>query len=72
MTAIDLRCPASPRRQFAKILDDGTVEIACSDCKRMMRDMGAGNVLVIHRYNRQGFIDTLTTLLDPPEHRSTR
>lgn len=69
MADVELRCPATPRRQFAKIKDDGSVEIACTDCRRMMRSMGANVVLVIHRYDRSGFIETLTTLADAADKR---
>lgn len=59
---VDLRCPVTPRRMFARliageasILPDNVIEIACLDCRNAARRMGDPSVsLVLHRYNLLG------------------
>lgn len=60
MNTIDIRCPAGPRNLFARVRD-GNWEIACPNCRRTLRAIGADVDLVIHRYTPEGaLIDTLT------------
>lgn len=62
MTVIDVRCPAGPRNLFARV-KDGKWEVACPNCRRTLRAIGANVDLVIHRYTPEGvLIDTLTIL----------
>ncbi len=62
MPVTDIRCPAGPRNLFARV-KDGVWEIACPNCRRTLRAIGADVDLVIHRYTPEGeLIDTLTLL----------
>lgn len=61
MTEVDLRCPVTPRRLFARwrtdgrIVDGNLIEVACDDCKAAARRMGQPDVaLVLHRFNVLG------------------
>lgn len=63
---VDLRCPVTPRRLFARVLagdthvtSDNLIEFACSDCRNANRKMGQPCVLVLHRFNLLGqIVDT--------------
>jgi hypothetical protein len=57
---VDIRCPAGPRNRFARVVG-GVWEIACPNCRRTLRAIGADVDLVVHRYTPEGeLIDTLT------------
>ena len=49
----DVRCPADERRLFFKVLDDGSLEVACKAC-RAKRRSDPLLVLVLHRYAADG------------------
>lgn len=59
---VDLRCPITPRRLFARLrsrealIDPGTnlVEVACDDCKKSARRLGHDVGPVLHRFNLLG------------------
>ena len=63
---VEIRCPVGPRRLFLKMLADGQkpaitdgnlMELACSDCKRLLRDSyGIGSSRVLHRYDLAGVL----------------
>lgn len=62
MTDVDIRCPAGPRNLFARV-KGGVWEIACPNCRRTLRAIGADVELVIHRYTPEGeLLDTFTVL----------
>lgn len=58
MTVAALRCPVNPSRQFARVLDprpsESTIEVACSDCRRVERRRRPDVVRVLHRYATDG------------------
>lgn len=64
MKEIEIRCPVGPRRLFMKMLSAGQrpevtasnlIELACSDCKRLLRDKhGVKCTRVLHRYDLSG------------------
>lgn len=64
MPEVEIRCPVGPRRLFLKMLADGDklvitdgnlLELACSDCKRLLRDKhGIHSSRVLHRYDLAG------------------
>ena len=54
---IELRCPVSPRRMFAKVDegDEGIIEVACDSCRRDRRKQGQTDVvLVLHQFTMDG------------------
>jgi len=58
-TGVDLRCPVTPQRLFARlmeasIVEGNLIEVACGDCRKTARRMGQNVVLVLHRYNLLG------------------
>lgn len=66
---IDLRCPITPRRLFARVragdasIDRATnlIEVACDDCKKAGRRLGHDVGLVLHRFDLLGeCIETVT------------
>lgn len=63
MEKIEIRCPIGPRRLFFKVRAEGMVpevtsdnllEIACADCRRLLRKRGVQVDRVIHCYNIAG------------------
>jgi hypothetical protein len=61
MTAVDLRCPVTPRRLFAQVQcgqafvdEENTITVACPDCRTAMRRMGRECRLVLHQFNMLG------------------
>lgn len=51
----DLRCPVTPRRKFALVVEGNLIETACMDCKQTRRRQGDHDVaIVLHRYNLLG------------------
>jgi hypothetical protein len=62
VTLVDLRCPVTPRRLFAKIRmgeatidrSDNTISVACDDCRSAMRRMGQDARLVVHTFTMLG------------------
>lgn len=63
MTIVDMRCPNSPQRLFARVRAEGRrpaivegnlIEFACHDCKRDLRRAGEQVSLVLHRYDLAG------------------
>ncbi len=69
--ALDIRCPVGPRRLLMRVLasgetphvdrDDNLLELACADCRRIMRKEGTEVNLVLHRFNILGeLIETVT------------
>lgn len=72
MSAVDLRCPADPRRLFgrlggARIGADNTIEFVCGDCRKVYRRNGDDRVVrVLHTFNMLGeCIDTEVLRGDP-------
>lgn len=56
---IDLRCPVSPSRMFARmrgglVVEGNLVEVACSECARKYRKNGEPVARVLHRFNLLG------------------
>lgn len=60
---VELRCPVSPRRMFARwfstgeatIVEGNLIEVACSECRRSARLLAGGEpTRVLHRYNVLG------------------
>lgn len=56
---VDLRCPVSPRKLFARmrtgmIVEGNVVEVACPECRRIRRKQGEDVRLVIHQYDVLG------------------
>lgn len=58
---VDLRCPVTPKRLFARlrtgdatIVDANLIEIACNDCRSARRRMGDDCTLVLHRFDMLG------------------
>ena len=49
----DVRCPDDDRRLFFKVLDDGSLEVACKAC-RAKRRHDPLLVLVLHVYSPDG------------------
>jgi hypothetical protein len=47
----ELRCGS---KLFGKVLEDGTIEIACRDCRAEARRRDPDVVLVLHRYSAAG------------------
>jgi hypothetical protein len=62
VTEVDVRCPVTPRRLFAKLQlgeaevdrSDNTLTVACLDCRTARRRMGQPCTLVLHRFNMLG------------------
>lgn len=70
MEWVEIRCPEHPVRLLLKlerprlVVEDGMniIEIACKDCRSMMRKRRRHVVLVVHRFNIAGeFIETVVT-----------
>jgi hypothetical protein len=63
MTAVEFRCPVTPRRLFAQLhagsvtvdRGDNTLVMACDDCRTALRRMGESDVIrVLHKFNLLG------------------
>ena len=63
MRAVELRCPVGPKRLLSKLLISGKrpeiaegnlVELACTDCKRALRQQGQPIYRVLHRFSLDG------------------
>lgn len=60
---VEIRCPTGPQRLFFKLLQSGEqpkivsgnlIELACSDCARLIRKSGRPVYRVLHRYDLTG------------------
>lgn len=60
---VDLRCPITPIKLFAKVkaadedvlvLPDNVIEVACASCRKTLREQGRDVTYVLHRYNLLG------------------
>jgi DNA-directed RNA polymerase subunit RPC12/RpoP len=67
MEPIEIRCPVGPKRLLFKLrltglppiyTDDNLLEIACDDCKRLVRNRGRQVNRVIHAFNFLGELVT--------------
>lgn len=76
---VEVRCPVGPQKLFTKlklgettaryIQPDNVIEIACSDCRKLVRNRRGDEVVhVLHRYNFLGeLIETLVVGADGQE-----
>lgn len=61
MIYVDLRCPITPRRMFARLLageativPGNLVEVSCIDCRKTAREDQPDVTRVLHRFNVLG------------------